>query len=134
MLYEYKLDVPADTERADAKEKEMLVTVGILTKVDIFMPEGSVGLCHAVVIDGQFQVMPINQEGNIATNGILVTGQYHYKIKSGHQLLILKGWNEDTLYSHEITCRLNVMKESELATTGPLDRLSRALSRMLGID
>lgn len=134
MLYEYKLDVPANTEKAEPEEKEMLITVGILVKVDIFMPDGSVGLCHAVVKDGQFQIMPINAEGDIATNGILVTGIYHYEIKSGHQILTLKGWNEDDTYSHEITCRLNVMKKEELATTGPLDRLSKALSRMLGLD
>ena len=134
MLYEYKLDVPANTGADEPEQLDMLVTVGILTRAEIFMPDGSAGLCHAIILDSQFHIMPMNPEGDIATNGILVSGQYHYKIKAGHQILILKGWNEDILYEHKITCRLNVMKEEDLVTMTPLDRLSKILSRMLGLD
>ena len=133
MLYEYKLNVPANTSKEDPETKDMLVAPGILTRIEIFMPPGSVGLCHAQVVEGQFQIVPINPEGDVATDGHPVSGQYHYKITLGHNILTLRGWNEDTLYPHEITCRLNVMKEEELPTTGPLDRLSRVLSRMLGM-
>lgn len=133
MLYEYKLTVPADTEKDDPQTKEMLVAPGILVGVEIFMPPGSVGLCHATIVEGQFQIAPINSDGDIATDGHPVKGEYHYKITLGHNMLTLRGWNEDDTYSHEITCRLNVMKEEELATTGPLKGLVDILKRMLGM-
>jgi len=133
LFYEFELTVPANTAQNAPAELECLLTVGIISKVGVYMLVGTHWLCHAVITEGGYQVYPSNPDGDFASNGEPIEFEEHYTVKKGHTLFKLKGWNEDDTNEHKVRVRISVQNEEEMPPNKALNTISKFLSRMMGL-
>lgn len=131
MLFEYALTIPANTAQADAVELEAPLAPGIVSRVDIQFPRGCVGLVHVQVLKSEHQVWPVNLDGDISAEGLVVSWPEDYELDDDPLAFTLRGWNEDDTFPHTITFRFALLdlahREASREGMGILRALRRAL-------
>lgn len=125
MIHEFRLAVAASTTKDSPKTKEMLLTTGIVTMVNVFWPPGSQQLGHLIVRQGAFQVWPSRLGSDLTGNGDPITFPEWFKLRKPSRLEMV-AWNDDTDNAHTVTLRFNLIRESEASQA----RLIRELARV----
>lgn len=131
MLFEYPLTIPANTAQASPAEVYAPLAPGTVSRVDIQFPRGCVGLVHAQVWREEHQVWPVNLDGDISAEELVVSWPEDYDLDDEPFAFSLVGWNDDDSYPHKITFRFAILplslKEEARAPLGLLGRIAQYL-------
>uniref|UniRef100_A0A6H2A163 Uncharacterized protein n=1 Tax=viral metagenome TaxID=1070528 RepID=A0A6H2A163_9ZZZZ len=131
MIYRFSLTIPAGRTKESPLEKEMKLTEGYVTLVEVSFPPGPHGEVHVAIRDGLHQVWPTNPEESFAWDAY--TGHFpeQYLLDSAPYTLTLQGWAPDASYDHDIVSRLVVLSreavEGKKEELGILKRLERLI-------
>ena len=111
MNFALRITTDANTSKANAKKTELKLLEGTITNIIIFFPQGHKGLSHLQIFDGEVQILPTNLGENYSV--ISEDFKTNYQIHSPWNL-ILKTWNTDTVYDHDILIRITLKTKSPL--------------------
>lgn len=131
MLYEYDLEVPANTAESDPVTLEMKLTAGVVNKVEVQFPTSTRALVHVQIFRAAHQVWPTNPEGNIKADGHTVVWDEDYKLEDEPLILIVSAWSEADTYDYTVTIRIAMMDlEKSEQVSGLLGSLKKLLKGM----
>lgn len=108
MFYVYRLDIPANTAKADAERITCKLTHGFVRRVSVSFPPGPMGLAHVVIYRYEHQVWPTNPDESFAWDNVTIEFEEEFDLTERPHTLSIRGWNEDDTYSHEVTVRFEV--------------------------
>lgn len=109
MWYHYTLTVPAETAEADAIEKELNLTHGVITHISIPWDRATNKLVKVRIMRFNHQVFPINPDEPACGSGNIEGGQEHIQLLEFPYTLRALGYAPDTQYDHEIDISINVL-------------------------
>ncbi len=109
MDYNVTLGVPASTAKADPAEVRVRLTVGIVVRVRVAIPDGAADQVHVVITHGGRQVWPSNPDGNYAWNDYVHEIEASYVLEDEPLTLKVVAWNDDTVNAHQITVGFNLL-------------------------
>lgn len=119
MQFQINLVIPALTSSDAPIEASQLLDVGTLDSIDVRFPDGCVSLVHFAAKLKQFQLVPWNQDGSIASNDHVVHSDLDYPITQPPMELYLYAWSEDDTYTHTLLVLIN-WTPKEVQTIGQL--------------
>jgi hypothetical protein len=108
VFYVFPIAIPANTAET-AKQKSILkLTRGKITQIQVHFPSGHVGLTHIGLNCGLYQFLPTNPEATFSSSGETISITEDFVLDSGAFELEAWTWNEDTIYDHTITVRVQL--------------------------
>lgn len=125
MFYRYALPIPKSTAEGSPVELVCELTHGVVTHVWVGFPRGCAGLARVSIYEGVHQVWPTNSEEHFAWDDFVYDFEERFELYTAPYELVIKGWNEDELYAHE------VMVCFELFTT-PIPWLTDLIQSIFG--
>ena len=109
MLYEYDLTVTALKPQDDPAEVELVLTKGVINRVEVQFPIGTRGLVHVQIYRGGHQLYPTNPDGNIKADGWPVVWDEHEELTDEPLTLKAIAWSTADTYSYDVTIRVNLL-------------------------
>jgi len=135
VLFEYDVEVPADTAKASPLELDLVLDYGIIHRVEISFPAGCAGLAHMTVWHEGRQLWPNNPDNSFNADNYTIAWSEFYPLERPPYILKVRAWNRDDTYPHTITLRFAILPRDILQPPRPevgiLERLERALKRLL---
>lgn len=131
MNFFYEFTVPKSTTEEDPAELMMVLSYGIITKVQIIIPQGHAGLAHLKLLYHETQLYPLNRDGNYHSDNAKIDFDEYQPLLVAPYELKAKGWNEDTRYPHSFLCGFTVLRPEELGREIPLASII-ALEELIG--
>lgn len=104
MQYQNNLVIPPLTTKANPVTATLLLDVGTLDYIDLRFPDGCVGLVHFIAKTKGYQLIPWNQDGDLASNDIAIHSQLDMEIDQPPMDIKLIAWSEDDTYTHTLLC------------------------------
>ncbi len=111
MQFNYEILTPVNTPITTPTIYPAPLTFGILTKVLLFFPFGSLGNLYVQLFRGGIQRFPFNPEGNYRGNNNTYSWDGEIPIHFDPFSLESRSWNTDTLYPHTYFLTLNIRTE-----------------------
>ena len=111
MNYNWNFEIPKETEEDLPYVKTKKVTYGMITKVTISNPAGSVGKSHLRIFYHEFQLYPLNKGEWYEGEKLHVSFEDYQPIYIAPFELKFKGWNESTLYPHAFHINMVFLRE-----------------------
>lgn len=131
MLYEYDLDVPANTAERSPASATLKLSRGVITKVGVQFPIGTRALVHVKIYHGAHQLWPANPDGNIKADGFTVEWDEHLEFTKAPLALKVKAWSEADTYEYTVTTRIAMLPlsvtEEYTGVVGALKKLLKAM-------
>lgn len=133
MLYTHALTVPAGTLASSPAEADLILTDGILTRVEVDFPFGCNHYVYAYVRQGLHQLWPLNPDGKARGSGVPIGSAEYHELEAGANILTVGGYSPDATYDHTLIFRLEVTPR-EIAERGEVNQslLQRVLA-LLGV-
>lgn len=128
MLYEYDLVVPAHTPATAPVNTEMVLTQGIIHRLEVTFPAGCGNEVHVVIRRAVHQVWPTNPGGTMKGNFWTISVPVWYEMEEAPYRLHAYGWSPGANFPHTITIRLGLERRELLMP--PREEL--AILRRLG--
>lgn len=110
----YEFTVPADTEQETPQVDHVQLVRGTLTKVTMIWPPGPARLVKVQILDGNVPVLPDFVNQAYAFDNQLFERELSHDIVDAPYQLTLRGWSDDTRYTHTIGVIFSVTYESDL--------------------
>lgn len=124
---------PAGTSEAAKSLDDLELTVGILTKVEVFTRPGHAGLLRLRVMDELTQVVPSRAPQYVSGNGETHTWTGRYPLKKTERQLQVWAWNLSTEYEHGCKVGLTVQAAEEADPLAAVRDLAAVLRRLIGV-
>jgi len=106
--------------KGSPKKTPIIVTKGLVYKVDIYFPPGPAGLMGVAVFDGLFQCWPSTVGDWFNSDGETIRFEDMYLKEAAPFEFQCYSYNEDTSYQHRVSVRIGlVSKEVFLARFMP---------------
>ena len=113
MFYVFPITTPANTAETAKQKTTLKLTRAKITQIQVHFPSGHVGLTHIGLNCGLYQFLPTNPEATFSSSGETITITEDFVLDSGAFELEAWTWNEDTIYDHTITVRVQLEALSE---------------------
>lgn len=108
MIYSTSITTAAKGTEKNATRTTIKITKGLIWLMEIDFPAGCVGLVHAQLFDGKYQLLPASPGKNLSGDGQLLRYDDSYLKEAAPFELTLVSWNEDELWTHNIQVRIGV--------------------------
>jgi len=116
MIYSVNITTPKNTAINTPKATELVITKGLVYKIEIDYPSGSAGLMGVIICDGSLQVWPSSLGQWFTGDGNLISFDDIYLKESAPFILRVLTYNVDTAYKHAVNIRIGlVTKEIYMA-------------------
>ena len=112
---------------------DLELTMGILTRVDVFTRPGHAGLLRLRVMDELTQVVPSRAPQYVSGNGETHTWTGRYPLKKAERQLQIWAWNLSTQYTHGCKVGLTVQAAEEVDPLAAVRDLVAALRQLIGV-
>lgn len=109
MLYSFSLEIPANTPETSPVEKEINLTWGVVTRVEVEFPPRCVGLAKVKILHRRHQLWPTNMDAWFYTDGKVIAFDEYYELFEMPVLFTLLGYNDDDTYPHTPIIRINIL-------------------------
>ena len=109
MFYDFAITVPKSTTEAIPVEQAMKLTKGVIHRVEIQFPIGTLALAHCKIYHDEHQFLPTNPEGSFASDGYVIPIDENFELSTVPYSLKARCWNDDDTYQHIITIRVGVL-------------------------
>jgi len=111
MIFQSTVSTPANTAISIPKETIFKCVKGLIYKVSLYFPPGSRGLTGLQMFDANYQVYPTTVDEWFTGDNV----QYNFDdtyFKSAEPFnFVIKTYNLDNLYAHEIVFQLGMVSE-----------------------
>jgi len=114
MLYSYDVVIPAGTTKADPVEVEAPVAPGIVSQVQLVIPEGVAGLAFTRARRSEHQLWPTNPDGALTGDDALLVWADDYELTDPPLFFTLTGWAPDARFPHTLTWRFAIVSRELL--------------------
>ena len=112
MLYQVTVEVPANTPKDQAVEKEVTVKEEVLTQVIIKFPPGPCGLLKVAIFYGNLQIWPSTEGEWASGDDETLESSIWFNLGPGEKKVKIKAYNEDELYEHSAIVRLEALPKT----------------------
>jgi len=133
VFYVRDITTPKETTPENPKVTEFKLSAGIIHRVEVIFPRGCAGLLHVTIWHGGHQLYPSTQGQDFSGDGETISFNDYYQLKSEVNLLKIKTWNEDTVFSHTVTVRLGILKEEEVNPYALMKDFIEIMKKLVGI-
>lgn len=110
MLYEYPLTVTAGTTKASPAKVDMVLTKGVIHRVEVEFYPGPRRYVEARIRRGGHQVWPTNPDGSFCSDGHRIVWDENYEITTQPVRFKFEAWSPDADYNHVIVCRISLLE------------------------
>jgi hypothetical protein len=116
MIYSATIETLANTAILNAKKTQLIVTTGLVYKIEVLFPAGSAGLMGVAILDGSLRVWPSTAgEWFVGDSNIISFDDVYLKEDAPYIFDILT-YNLDDTYNHKVYVRIGfVTKEIFMA-------------------
>jgi len=115
VFYAWDIIIPAGTPESAPVERDLRVTRGVLTRVDIKFPAGCHGLVKVRLLRYGSQLVPLSRGEWVTGDGETIPTEGYYEMEDEPLALRFVGCSPRTYYPHKITVRVQLTPE-EIAT------------------
>lgn len=109
MIYTANIKTAKDTAQTALQKTTILVTKGLVYKVEFYFPFGSAGLLGVAVFDGLFQVWPSTVGEFFIGEGQVVAFDDLYLKETAPFQFQCYTYNEDDAYEHMVSVRIGLV-------------------------
>jgi hypothetical protein len=108
VFYVFPITIPANTAETAKQRTTLKLTRGKITQIQVHFPSGQVGLTHIALNSGLYQFLPTNPEATFSSSGETISITEDFVLDSGAFELEAWTWNDDAIYDHTITVRVQL--------------------------
>lgn len=134
MIYSANISTPKETAETSLKRTDISVTMGLVYKVEIFIPPGSAGLMGVAVRDGLYQVWPSSTGEFFVGEGQLISFDDMYLKENPPFSFQVYTYNTDDTHPHSLAVRIGLVSQevflARFMPTKGYDYLSELLEGM----
>jgi len=131
MFYDYAIVVPANTLESAPVTQFLKLTRGIIHRVEVQFPIGTLALAHCRIFYHEHQAFPTNPDGDFSSDGYVIPIDDQYEIDSEPYDMKAVCWNLDDTYQHIITVRVGILRYEEIekrsASAGAMQRFLKLM-------
>lgn len=109
MWHHYTLTVPAGTKEANAVEKSIDLTYGVIKYLGVGFPTGCKQRVKVRVYHREHQIFPNNPDEPASWDGGIEGGEQHYKLDESPFVLLARGYSPTAVHDHNVTILINVL-------------------------
>jgi len=131
--FSFSCVVPKDTPKYSPYSKELPLTDGVIHVVRIYIPPGSHGLVHGVILKGLHQVFPTEPSEDFHGDDREPTWKEAYQIPGPPYTLSFKGWNLSTKHDHEMVVEFGVLPYDVVHPEEKMVEVLTELMKWLGV-
>lgn len=132
MNYAWDIAVPANTLATAPQTKELKLTYGVITKMDVKFPAG----CHALVqvrlLRWESALLPVGKDTWLTGDDETVINPEYYELTEKPYALKFVGISPGTNYNHTISVRITVLPR-EVASLLSLLEIFVKIARRMGL-
>jgi len=110
VFFTWDITVPADTSEDNPLEKDLILTEGVIDRVDVKFPPGCHGLVKVRLLRYGSQLIPLTRGEWVTGDGETVPTEGYYELLEEPYTLRFVGCSPGTQYEHTVTVRVNVMR------------------------
>lgn len=111
MIYSVHIDTPKETLITSPKPTELVVTKGLVYKVEVEFPTGSAGLMGIIICDGNYQLWPSSLGQWFTGDGSLIAFDDVYLKEAAPYKFKIFTYNVDTVYQHSVNIRIGLVSK-----------------------
>ena len=128
--YAWDILITANKLEKTPVEKELNLTIGVITKIAIKFPPGCHGMVRVRLLHRRFQLIPLSGGEWVTGDGETVPFPEYFELKETPADLNFIGCSPGTGHNHTITVRITVLPKA-VATFIPLiDVMTKFLKRI----
>ena len=113
MIYGGVIVTPKNTPETAPLKSIFYCTAGMIYVVKIYFPPGSSGLLHAMILDADYQIFPTTIGQSFSGDNIDFSFDETYDKSNPPYELIVRTWNTDTDYDHELGLYMGFVSRDE---------------------
>jgi len=108
MYHKKAVTIPANTPKTSPIRERIILTAGVIQKVDIEFPAGCAGLVGARILHREFQLWPLTPGEYFVTDNFTITFPARFELNEEPFGLTVEAYNEDTAYDHTLSFRFAI--------------------------
>lgn len=112
--FSYTLTIPANTAKTSPTRLFMPLDYGLITQVQIVIPDGQKASAHLRLMYRTRQLYPFNRPEWYQGDGTSIPFNDLFPLMSVPYELVAEGYNEDETYEHAFLIFINVQRPEEL--------------------
>jgi len=133
MHYSYAVTVDPTDLVSDPLVYDIRLGAGIITRLQIFFPEGT-GLCtRCILVSEGKQLAPTNPDGYYSLDGGVIDASLWHNMDESSNLFYLVAWNVEGVYPHTLTVLIDVKGVDEPDLFSIMDRLRDTTDRLIDL-
>ena len=132
MHYDFDIELPPLTSKANMLKFVRPVSYGILKKVSIYFRGGCADLAHVKIYRWERQIFPTNNDGDYAYDDYTVEFEEYYPILETPFNLTIYGWNDDDTFQHTISFMFLILHPEVLGRPELRPTTEEELTELLG--
>ena len=129
--FSFSITTDANTSKAKADRTPLLLTPGVIHRVNVRIPPGSEGLLHCHVNHGNYQIAP-TRSGDWHGDDERISYREHYDLSGGPIELTAFTWNDDDTYGHEIIIGFGVLPRWVLLPFAIVNKVKNVVQTLIG--
>ena len=133
MYYDFAVLVETKHTVDSPKEQELVLTHGIIHRVEVEFPAGCRGQVCLQLFHREHQVWPTNIDEAFNGEGYTVPIDEHYELTSEPYVLKAVAWGVSCNYPHTITVRIGILPEEVLVPLTGLGTMLQKFFKRLGV-
>lgn len=114
MYYAFNFILPANQSEVTRTKQELYLEKGTITQVEVVFPVGCANLVFVHINDALHQVYPKSTDYQFVGDGSVILCSDEYELVEAPFTLQFYGWNEDEIYKHMITVRIQLLPAKEI--------------------
>jgi hypothetical protein len=116
MIYSATIETLKNTAISTPKKTQLVVTTGLVYKVEVVFPAGSAGLMGVAILDGSLRVWPSTAGEWFVGDGNIISFDDVYLKEDAPYIFDIHTYNLDDTYAHKVYIRIGfVTKEIFMA-------------------
>jgi hypothetical protein len=133
MLFEKALTVPAGTLKTAPAEVDIDICPGVITRISVEFNYGPNYLVSAYVRQALHQIWPLNPEGAVKSDGLVVSSQEFDPVPEPPYILTCGAYSPGCTYDHEIYFHIEITPEAEALKNQAFLSWGEKIMRVLGL-
>jgi len=109
LWHHYTLTIPAGTTEAEAVEKSLDLTYGVIKYLGVGFPKGCKQRVKVRIYHREHQIFPNNSDEPASWDGDIEGGEQHYRLDESPFVLLARGYSPTATKSHDVTIFVNVL-------------------------
>lgn len=109
MIYTQDITIDANTFKGNALRQRIVVSKGLVYRIEVEFPSGCAGLAHIVIADGNYQVWPSNASATFHASNHTISFEDLYLKEIEPYFFDIWGYNLDEEYCHTIQVRVGLI-------------------------